>query len=79
MTVGTNGAPPLAAQDPPAPRRRRWPRWARRGVMENTAIGLIGLGVVMLMQPVSIWLYGWSFATILFGTVMFMIVSKFPA
>ena len=79
MTVGTDDALPLAAETPPVPPRRRWPRWARRGVMENAAIAVIGIGVVMLVQPVSIWLYGWSFATTLFGTVMFMVVSKFPA
>jgi hypothetical protein len=36
------------------------------------------IGIVMLMQPVSITLYGYSFVTILAGTVGFMIVSKFP-
>ena len=41
-------------------------------------MGLIGLGVFMLMQPFSLALYGWSFATILAGTVSFMIVSKLP-
>jgi hypothetical protein len=58
--------------------RKRWPRWARRAVMENVAIGLIALGVAMLVQPFSITLYGWSFTTVLAGTLMFTIVSKFP-
>jgi len=62
-----------------APPRGRWPRLARRGPMENLAIAIIGLGVFMLMQPFSLWLFGWSFATILTGTAMFMIVTKFPA
>jgi len=57
---------------------KRWPRWARRGVMENVAVSLIALGVVMLVQPFSITLYGWSFTVVLVGTAMFMIVSKFP-
>ena len=35
-------------------------------------MGLIGAGVFMLMQPFSLALYGWSFATILAGTVLFM-------
>jgi hypothetical protein len=61
-----------------APTRKRWPRWARRGLMENAAIGLIALGVIMLVQPFSITLYGWSFTTVLAGTLMFTIVSKFP-
>ncbi len=50
----------------------------RRGPWETLATVLIGLGVVMLMQPISIDLYTYSFVTILAGTVMFMIVSKFP-
>jgi hypothetical protein len=50
----------------------------RRGPWENLATVLIGIGVVMLMQPVSIDLYSYSFVTILTGTLMFMIVSKFP-
>ena len=37
---------------------------------------IIAAGVVMLMQPFSLTLYSWSFATTLFGTVMFIIVSK---
>jgi hypothetical protein len=32
----------------------------------------------MLMQPFSLTLYGYSFATVLLGTVMFIVVSKFP-
>ena len=60
------------------PARRRWPRWARRRPMENTAVALIILGVVMLVQPFSIGLYGWSFSVVLAGTLMFTIVSKFP-
>ena len=50
----------------------------RRGPWENLSTVLIGLGVVMLMQPLSLDLYGYSFVTILAGTLMFMIVSKFP-
>ena len=48
----------------------------RRGPWENLATILIGLGVVMLMQPFFLTLYSWSFATTLVGTVMFTIVSK---
>ena len=39
---------------------------------------LIGLGVLMLMQPVSLELYGYSFLTILAGTLGFVVVSHFP-
>ena len=58
--------------------KKRWPRWARRGVMENVAVALIALGILMLVQPFSITLYGWSFTVVLAGTLMFTIVSKFP-
>ena len=53
-------------------------RWLRRGPWENGATVLIVLGVFMLMQPFSIDLFGWSFATILAGTVGFLVVSHFP-
>jgi hypothetical protein len=53
-------------------------RYFRRGPWENAATALIVAGVFMLMQPFSIWLYGWSFAVILTGTLGFVIVSHFP-
>jgi hypothetical protein len=52
-------------------------RFFRRGPWEAAAIALIIAGVVMLMQPFSLTLYGYSFATVLAGTVMFIVVSKF--
>ncbi len=48
----------------------------RRGPLEAAATAIIAAGVVMLMQPFFLTLYSWSFATTLFGTVMFVIVSK---
>ena len=39
---------------------------------------MIAAGVVMLMQPFSLAIYSWSFATTLTGVLMFVIVSKFP-
>ena len=53
-------------------------RLFRRGPWETAATVLIACGVAMLMQPLSLTLYSWSFATTLTGTVMFVIVSKFP-
>ena len=50
----------------------------RRGPWENLATVLIGLGLVMLMQPFSATAYAYSFITILAGTVSFAIVSHFP-
>ena len=59
-------------------RKSNWPRLLRRGLMENVATAIIGIGFLMLFQPFSIDLYTWSFVTMLAGTVMFIVVSKFP-
>ncbi|TWB94871.1 hypothetical protein FBZ93_109311 [Bradyrhizobium macuxiense] len=53
-------------------------RWFRRGPWEAVAMSLIGGGIIMLVQPLSIDLYSYSFVTILAGTVGFVIVSHFP-
>ncbi len=50
----------------------------RRGPWEWLAIFVIAAGVVMLMQPLALALYTYSFVTILAGTVMFIVVSHFP-
>ena len=56
----------------------KWPKLLRRGPLENLAVGLIALGFLMLFQPFALSLYTYSFITMLAGTVMFIIVSKFP-
>jgi hypothetical protein len=56
--------------------RRLTDRILRRGPLEAVATAIIAAGVFMLMQPFSLTLYSWSFATTLLGTVMFTIVSK---
>jgi hypothetical protein len=53
-------------------------RLFRRGPWENAAMLLIGLGVLMLMQPLSMALYSHSFPVILLSTIGFVIVSHFP-
>lgn len=58
--------------------RRRYRRWVCRGPWEAAAMALIGAGIVMLVQPWSIDLYGYSFVTILAGTLGFVVVSHFP-
>ena len=63
---------------PTKPRLSRWPKWLRRNKLELVACAIIAAGIVMLLQPVALFLYTWSFVTMLFGTVMFMVVSKFP-
>jgi len=50
----------------------------RRGRWEAAATAIISAGVLMLMQPFSITLYGWSFAVTLVGIVTFTIGSKLP-
>ena len=60
----------------PLPRRSLTDRILRRGPLEAVATMIIAAGVIMLMQPFFLTLYSWSFATTLFGTVMFIIVSK---
>ena len=58
------------------PRRGFMNKVLRRGPLEAVATAIIAAGVVMLMQPFFLALYSWSFATTLFGTVMFIVVSK---
>jgi hypothetical protein len=50
----------------------------RRGPWEAVATALIAAGIVMLTQPLALALYSWSFAVILAGTAMFVVVSHFP-
>jgi hypothetical protein len=53
-------------------------RWLRRGPWEAAAMTIIAAGIVMLVQPWSIDLFGYSFVTILAGTLGFVVVSHFP-
>ena len=57
---------------------RRLGSWFRRGPWDAAAMALIAAGIVMLVQPWSIDLYGYSFVTILVGTLGFVAVSHFP-
>jgi hypothetical protein len=61
-----------------AKRKSSWPRLLRRGLLENIATALIGIGFLMLFQPFALALYTYSFVTMLVGTAMFIVVSKFP-
>jgi hypothetical protein len=53
-------------------------RLFRRRPWENFATALIAIGVIMLCQPLALTLYTYSFATILTGTALFVVVTKFP-
>ncbi len=55
-----------------------WPKALRRGPMEKLACVVIAAGIFMMLQPLAMVLFTWSFVTTLVGTVMFMVVSKFP-
>lgn len=50
----------------------------RRGPWEMVASVLIGLGVVMMMQPFALVIFSWSFLVTLAGTLAFVVVSHFP-
>jgi hypothetical protein len=62
-------------ENAPAAARRRI---LRRGPLEIIASGVIAAGVVMLMQPYSLTLYGWSFVTTLSGTILFTVAGRLP-
>ena len=62
----------------PVIKKPKRPFFLRRGPMENIATALIALGFLMLFQPFLLVLYTYSLVTLLAGTVMFIIVSKFP-
>ena len=53
-------------------------RVLRRRPWENASAIVIGLGILMQMQPFVIELYTWSFAVILAGTLGFLVTSHFP-
>ena len=59
----------------PKPKRSAW---LRRGRLANIAVAIIGAGFLMMFQPFVMGLYTYSFVTLLAGTAMFVIVSKFP-
>jgi hypothetical protein len=50
----------------------------RRGPLETAASSVIAAGVIMMMQPFSMTLYGWSFVTTVAGTLLFTIAGRFP-
>lgn len=59
------------------PKKKNLGSLFRKGLLENIAMVIIGLGAFMLMQPFSMFLYSHSFTFILSGTVAFVVVSHF--
>ena len=53
-------------------------RLFRRAVWENGSAIVIGLGILMQMQPFALELYSWSFAVVLAGTAGFLVGSHLP-
>jgi hypothetical protein len=50
----------------------------RRSAWEPTSGGLIGLGLLMLMQPWSLDVYSYGFTVLLAGVVGYTIAGKLP-
>jgi hypothetical protein len=44
-------------------------------MLERVAMGLMGLGALMMFQPFALGIYSYSFIVILIGTAMFIVVS----
>lgn len=53
-------------------------RWLRRAPCERVTAALIGLGLVMLMQPFSMTLFTYSFDVLLAGVIGYSIAGKLP-
>ena len=58
--------------------KRATPRWLRRAPWERGTTALIGLGLVMSMQPWSIAVYSYAFTVLLAGVVGYSIAGKLP-
>ena len=50
----------------------------RRRPWENGSAVVIGLGILMQMQPFALDLFTWSFAVIVAGTLGFLVASHLP-
>jgi len=53
-------------------------RILRRGPWENASAIVIGLGILLQVQPFALELYTWSFVVIQAGTLGFIVTSHFP-
>jgi hypothetical protein len=72
-----NTNPPDSSQPKPAPSSKKRSIW-RVGIWEPiTTIMILG-GLVMLMQPFSMFLFTYSFIVILAGTIGFAFATKLP-
>jgi len=51
-------------------------RWLNKAAWEHCSEGLIGLGMVMLMQPWSIDVYSYGFTVMLAGVIGYSIAGQ---
>ena len=65
--------PEPGMEERPLPRRR-----SARSRLEPVAMAIMALGFVMMFQPFARILFTYSFIVILFGTLMFIVVSHLP-
>jgi hypothetical protein len=49
-----------------------------KGPAEKLMVCIIVIGIAMLLQPLAMILFTYSFIVILFGTLGFVVVSHFP-
>jgi hypothetical protein len=68
------GTQPLDSCSPAHESQRR----NLREKLEPVAMGIMGLGGVMMFQPFTKVLFAYSFTVILLGTLMFIVVSHLP-
>jgi hypothetical protein len=60
------------------PERKPTRAWLRRSTWEFVTLALIGLGLVMLMQPFAKFLFTYSFVVLLVGVAGYSIAGKLP-
>lgn len=65
-------------QPRPSPRSSSRPWWRRGPPWERISASLLGIGLVMLMQPWSLVLFSYAFTVVLVGVVLFSIAVKLP-
>ncbi len=54
-------------------------RWMSRERWEPASMALIGLGLLMLMQPWLLDIYSYSFAVLLAGVAAYTVAGKLPS
>ena len=68
--AGPGENPVLLAQREERGRGERWKVW-----LERAAMGCIAVGIVMLVQGLTLDLFGAGFVVIIVGTLLFIVVS----